>query len=232
MPQSKLQSLCRSEIVLIDKPAGVTSFDVIRILRKYCGIRKMGHGGTLDPLATGLLVVGIGMGTKLLKDIIGLSKVYEARVLIGIRTATGDLEGIIEETKDAQGLSESKVLDAVYGMRGTLMLPVPKYSAVKIKGIPLYRSARSGKKVTSPIKEMEVIDAVVRSIEKGTRSVIDIVWTVRSGTYIRSLAEELGKRLGHPATLQFLRRTKVGDMRVEDAVTLFDIKSALPKQIL
>lgn len=212
------------DILCIDKPTGISSFDVIRILRKKLGLRKMGHAGTLDPLATGLLVIGIGAGTKKLKEMIGLSKVYEAEVLIGVRTATGDLEGRVEEEKDASGLTEADIRNALEKMTGTLTLPVPKYSAVKVKGMPLYRAARRGELVVPPKKEMSVTDTLVREVcFEGKTVVVAVRWSVSSGTYIRSLAEELGTRLGVPATLKSLRRTRVGELRVEDALLLDEV---------
>lgn len=215
--------LCEDGIMLIDKPAGITSFDVIRALRRRCGIRRIGHGGTLDPMATGLLVIGIGAGTKQLKDVIGLQKTYESLVLFGIRTTTGDLEGSIEESKDASVLQEKDILQAISRMRGVFSLRVPRYSAVKQGGIPLYRLARTGKSFVPPIREMKVINTVAHSVRLGARAEADIEWEVESGVYIRSLAEELGRRLGSPATLASLRRTRVGDMRIEDAISYSQI---------
>ena len=118
-------------ILLIDKPKGITSFDVIRALRKKLGMIKMGHAGTLDPLATGLMLVGVGEGTKELGGLLGLPKTYEAEVLLGVKTETGDLEGATMEETAVSEINEGEVKKVLAGMVGTLLLPVPKYSAVK-----------------------------------------------------------------------------------------------------
>ena len=213
-----------TDIILVDKPKGITSFDVIRRLRRELGITKMGHAGTLDPLATGLMIVGIGAGTKKLESYLKLPKTYEAVVRIGERRSTGDMEGEILESKDVTSLSLKIVSEVITGMTGVLTLPVPVYSAVKRGGQPLYKKARAGKTIEDiPIRSMEVMSGEATSLnlfvtEKGEqRARISVVWHVASGVYIRSLAEELGKRLGYPATIEDLRRTTIGDMSVADA---------------
>lgn len=216
-----------ANILLIDKPKGITSFDVIRKLRKKLGVRKMGHAGTLDPLATGLLLIGIGEGTKKLKELIGLSKAYSADVLLGVRTDTGDLEGRVMEEKPVPELDKKRVKKVLKDLEGEIDLQVPLYSAVKVKGKPLYKYAREGREarlnglqsgqVEVPIKTMHVIKAELLGIED---NVLKIEFEVKSGTYIRSIAEELGRRLGTVAMLKNLRRTKIGDFSIEDAEKL------------
>jgi tRNA pseudouridine55 synthase len=206
-----------SGLVLIDKPKGITSFDVIRILRKKIGVKKMGHAGTLDPQATGLLVVAYGKNTKLLKDFLGLPKKYIAHIQLGIKTTTGDLDGKIIEQKNVPSISKSNVEKILQSMVGKLELPVPLFSAIKKQGKPLYAYARAKQAVEVPIKPMRVYEAVLEKIEK---NILTINFKVGSGTYIRSLAEEIGTRLGTVATLSNLRRTQVGDFIVEDASPL------------
>ena len=205
------------DILLIDKPKGITSFDVIRRLRQELGIRKMGHAGTLDPLASGLMLIGIGKGTKKLSELIGLPKTYTAEVLLGEQRETGDIEGDIVIQKPIPIVSKVKVQEVLDNMIGILPLAVPKYSAIKKDGKPLYAYAREGKEVELPIKDMKVICAELQHAEE---DILTIKWSVGSGTYIRSLAEELGRRLGTVATLYNLRRTSVGEYRVEDAESI------------
>ncbi len=221
------------ELLLIDKPKGVSSFTVIRQLRRKTGIKKFGHAGTLDPLATGLMILGVEKGTKLLAGIIGLDKEYLAEVLIGESRSTGDMEGYVTDEKDYQDdISDTELDKQLKGMCGLLELPVSAYSAIKVDGIPMYKRARKaeikGETVTDvPLRKMKVYETELQNKkiiqnESGRRLVLNIRFKVGSGTYIRSLAEELGRRLGYPTTLANLRRTKVGEYKIEDARKLED----------
>lgn len=207
------------ELILIDKPKGISSFDVIRRLRRELNIRKMGHAGTLDPLASGLMLIGVGAGTKKLNGYLKLPKSYETEVLLGERRSTGDMEGEVLESKDVEEIDEDEIRKALESMVGTLTLPVPVYSAIKQGGQPLYKKARKGKEITElPVRNMEVRSFEYRGARmEGNRAVVSVVWDVASGVYIRSLAEEFGNRLGYPATVYSLRRTKIGDYSVADA---------------
>lgn len=207
------------EIILIDKPKGITSFGVIRELRKKYGIKKMGHSGTLDPLATGLLVIGVGRGTKKLKEYIKLPKVYETHILLGKRTSTGDMEGEVVEEKVVTDVSLEKLQEVVSGLVGPITLPVPFYSAIKLLGVPLYLMARRGKDMPAlPLKEMEIYWIKLLDHEReGDTYVIHLEMYVKSGTYVRSIAEEIGRRLGVPATVKDLRRISIGDFNVKDS---------------
>lgn len=208
----------QGNILLVDKPKGITSFDVIRALRKKLGMVKMGHAGTLDPLATGLMLVGVGEGTKELGGLLGLPKTYEAEVLLGVKTETGDLEGAVMEETAVSEINEGEVKKVLAGMVGTLLLPVPKYSAVKRGGEPLYKKARRGEHVEVPIKEMAVYSLkLLTHAPFDNKYVLGIELEVGSGVYVRSIAEEIGRRLGVPATIKELRRTKIGKYCVEDA---------------
>jgi tRNA pseudouridine55 synthase len=210
-------------ILLIDKPKGITSFDVIRRLRRELNIKKMGHAGTLDPLASGLMIIGVQEGTKKLTEYIKLSKEYVAEVLLGEKRTTGDMEGDILEEMKVTKVQEEDVKAVLASMHGTLYLQVSAYSAIKKDGVPMYKRARkaekTGETVTDvPMRTMQVHDAELLSMESvPDRVVLSIRFAVGSGTYIRSLGEELGKRLGYPATLRNLRRTKVGDFDIKDA---------------
>lgn len=224
------------DIVLVDKPKGITSYDVIRRLKDAVGDIKMGHAGTLDPQATGLLIIGVGAGTKKLSKYIGLPKTYEAEIMLGVRTDTGDLEGEVVEEQAVERVSEDALADVLDEMTGDITLPVPLYSAVKVKGKPLYKYARAGEDVTVPERIMEIRSAAVRGVSCGTRAVLgeeravctaDMTLDVASGTYIRSIAEEVGRRFGVPATLAALRRTRIGDFTLEDAHTIEEITANL-----
>jgi tRNA pseudouridine55 synthase len=231
-----------NNILLVDKPKGITSFDVIRILRKKLGIKKMGHAGTLDPMASGLMIIGINEGTKRLGEFLKLPKVYLAEVLLGKKTDTGDIGGRVIEEANVSDVSEQKICEAVAGMVGKHLLPVPMYSAVKIGGRPLYKLARKKEKggeltqeeqnIIPPTKEMYVMTARLLEIHCQCETlpmakfrpdngvVIKIEMEVSSGSYVRTLGEELGRRLGYPATLVGLRRTKIGEFLIEDAIKI------------
>jgi len=206
-------------IILVDKPSGITSFDVIRSLRRKLGVRKMGHAGTLDPLATGLLIVGVGTATKDLTALVGLPKVYEAEILLGTRTDTSDIDGRVVEIVPVPTLSTNEIESTLTGMKGTLDLPVSLYSAIKKDGKPLYKYARDGKDIEAPMRTMIVRDVRFVSYDD---YVIRAVFDVSSGTYIRSLAEELARRLKTVGTIQNLRRVSIGDYKVQNAKKLED----------
>lgn len=224
------------EILLIDKPIGITSFDVIRRLRRIYSethngekAPKMGHAGTLDPLATGLMVLGVGAGTKKLTELTKFDKEYIAEVRLGESRTTGDMEGEVVEKKQVEETVEilrSKISTVLSEMVGEVTLPVSAYSAIKVDGVPMYKRARKAEQTGEvvadvPVREMKVYEAELLEVRAEEECVIaEIRFFVGSGTYIRSLGEELGNRLGYPACLQNLRRTKVGEFDVKDAVQI------------
>ncbi len=228
------------ELLLIDKPAGITSFDVIRRLRRgyaaaHGGAKapKLGHAGTLDPAATGLMLIGVGPGTKKLQDYIKLDKEYVADVLLGRSTTTGDIDGevVAEKSVDA-ALSAADVAATVATLVGALRLPVSAYSAIKIAGVPLYKkayaAAKRGEVVSEaelPEREMTVYEAELLDFhhQGDGCAVATIRFYVASGTYIRSLGEALGAALGYPAMLQSLRRTMVGEFDITNAVQIEEV---------
>lgn len=221
------------EILFVDKPVGITSFDVIRRLRRKLGMRKMGHAGTLDPRASGLMIIGIGKGTKRLNDYIKLDKEYIADILIGEQRDTSDLEGVVvtERAVTKEGLDDlsmERIVAELNDMVGELALPVSLYSAVKKDGVPLYKRARraaagQGTAPEAPVRAMRVYETELyeRTYDRITkRLILQIRFSVGSGTYIRSLAENLGSRLGYPATLAALRRTRIGVHTLASAMRL------------
>lgn len=205
-------------ILFIDKPKGFSSFDVIRRLRRALGVQKMGHAGTLDPMATGLLIVGVGKGTKRLTEFIGLPKTYRMLVLLGKRTTTGDLEGNVIEERAVGKADKGKIQEVLARMVGEIELPIPMYSAVKHKGKPLYRYARQGIVVPVKIRRTHIRRLQLYGLSReGDGWVLDIELEADKGTYARAVAEEIGSRLGVPATLAGLRRIKIGDYDVGEA---------------
>ena len=219
------------ELLLIDKPAGMTSFDVIRQLRKQTGIRKFGHGGTLDPRATGLMLIGVERGTKRLAELIKLDKEYVAEIRLGEQRTTGDLDGeVVEQKAVAANFSSEKLAATLAALCGTHELPVSAYSAIKKDGVPFYKRARAaaqrGETISDvPVRAMTVYEAELLGtepimVDDMPMQVVRVRFKVASGVYIRSLAEEFGRRLGYPATLQALRRTQIGEYRIEDAEQL------------
>lgn len=218
------KSIVEEGIILVDKPKGASSFGALGLLRKKYGLEKrlkLGHAGTLDPMATGLLIVGVGKGTKTLKNYVGLPKTYVAEVLLGIQTDTGDITGVTvkSEKLKVESLKTEGIKEVVGGMRGKWILPVPVYSATKQGGKPLYKKAREGRKLIQPNREMEIYQSEVKSVKfKDEKVFVEVEMEVSSGTYIRSIAEEIGRRLNVPATLANLRRTRVGEWGVENAI--------------
>jgi len=212
-----------NKIILVDKPKGITSFDVIRILRKKLKIRKMGHSGTLDPLATGLMIIGIEEGTKELKNLIGLNKIYQVSILLGQQTSTGDMEGEIIDSKKINKIDIKKVKEVLKEITGKILLPVPVYSAIKIKGQPLYKIARKKgyKSITPPNREMEIFWVKIKNHHQdGDYYILNLEMEVKSGTYVRSIAEEIGRKLSIPATVKELRRTEIGQFKIENAINI------------
>ncbi len=206
----------------VDKPQGITSFDVVRRIRRAAGIRKVGHAGTLDPNATGVLPVALGEATRLVDELVDASKRYEATIVFGEATDTYDVEGTVTEAHDASHLDEATVRDALSPFVGELMQRPPAYSAVKREGVAAYKAARAG----NPL-ELEVRPVVVHGIDvlsfdrsRPARPVLRIDVRCGKGFYVRSLAHDLGQVLGVGAHLGALRRTQVGPFVIADATPL------------
>lgn len=202
------------DVLLVHKPTGMSSFDVIRRLRPVLGVRKLGHAGTLDPLAHGLMIVGIQTGTKKMESYLKLPKVYTASVMLGRSTTTGDQEGeVLQEQAIIKADINADDLEAtVLGMRGDHLLTVPLYSAIKVEGRPLYWYARNNQEPPFiPEKPMHIHHIqLLDHYKSGDTYIVSIRFEVSSGSYIRTLAEELGKRMGYPASLQSLYRVSIG----------------------
>ncbi|MGB0616061.1 MAG: tRNA pseudouridine(55) synthase TruB [Acidimicrobiales bacterium] len=204
---------------MIDKPAGWTSHDVVAKSRGVIGTRKVGHSGTLDPDATGVLVLGVGNATRLLRFLTELPKRYEGEIVLGTETTTLDAAGEITATHDMSAVTDDQVRAAANRLTGNLMQVPPMVSAIKIDGKRLHELAREGKEVDRPPRPVRVDRFDVEPVG-GARGVWRCVVDCSSGTYIRSLAADLGTALGGGAHLRSLRRTSVGGFTLDDAGTI------------
>ena len=216
-------------ILLIDKPQGHSSFDVIRDLRRSTKVKKMGHTGTLDPMATGLLVLCFGEGTKLVPYLTADDKGYEAEVTFGIATDSYDADGQVlarNEPEELYSLTEEQVRSALNLFLGTQDQQPPAFSAIKVNGERLYEKARRGEDVQVPTRTVNFYELVLSSFKAAQSTVYPKAkfWVKCSkGTYIRSLAADLGKSLGIHAHLSSLRRTLAGQFKIENAHQISDI---------
>ncbi|MCQ2799398.1 MAG: tRNA pseudouridine(55) synthase TruB [Bacilli bacterium] len=206
-------------IVLIDKERGYTSRKVDNVLGKRFLTHSVGHLGTLDPFATGLLIVAIGKGTKLLPYIEDGDKTYEATLVLGKKTSTGDPEGEVIEEKEIPEITKEKLDEVLASFLGESEQVPPMYSAIKINGVPMYKAARKGEVVELKPRKITVHE-ISGSIEGNE---IRFVAKVSKGTYIRVLGEDIASKLGTVGFLSSLRRTSIGDIDVKDAKHIDDV---------
>jgi tRNA pseudouridine55 synthase len=203
----------------VDKPLGWTSHDVVALVRRLSGQRQVGHAGTLDPLATGVLLVALGAATRLTEDLMHGRKCYLARLRLGIRTTTDDAEGQVMLARSTNGLTRERVIAALAGFRGDLRQVPPSYAAIKQGGVPAYTLARQGKAAELPARTVRIDGLALLSAEgRSEAEVLDILVWCSAGTYIRALARDLGEALGCGGHLQALRRLSSGTFGVEGAV--------------
>ncbi len=202
-----------SGFLLIDKPAGITSHDAVDLVRRALGTRKVGHAGTLDPLATGLLLMGVGRATRLLRFLGDLPKVYEGTGLLGVETATLDAEGDVVRESPVD-VTDQELRAAMGSFVGDIEQVPPAYSAVKVGGRKLYEAARKGIAVEAAPRRVRV-DAFELLRLEGPR--FEFLVRCSAGTYVRSLVADVGRELGCGAHLVALRRTAIGEYRVEEA---------------
>jgi len=217
--------------LIVDKPAGITSHDVVAQVRRIIGERRVGHTGTLDPFATGVLVILVGKATRLLQFLSGAEKEYEAVIRFGYATDTGDATGqkmeVQPKSRSAQSLLEDEIEAALASLRGVINQVPPMYSAKKVAGQKLYELARRGEQIErQPVKvtitkfdAIEVNGQLIRMRDDSTAE-LDVRVACSAGTYVRTLAEDLGTELGVGAHLAALRRTRAGRFPIEDAITL------------
>jgi tRNA pseudouridine55 synthase len=213
-----------SGLVVVDKPAGLTSHGVVGRVRRLAGTRKVGHAGTLDPMATGVLVVGIGRATRLLGHLMLTEKSYDATVRLGATTTTDDAEGEIVATGPTGDLEEAAVREAFAGFVGEIDQVPSSVSAIKVEGKRAYQRVRGGEQVQLAARRVIVHDLEVRAV-RGAE--VDLSVRCSSGTYIRSIARDAGARLGVGGHLAALRRTAVGPFGLSRARTLEQLEERL-----
>ena len=209
-------------ILLVDKPRDHTSHDVVARLRGKLKMKRIGHAGTLDPMATGLLVILVGKATKVSQYLVGLDKEYEGTIELGKVTDTQDADGEVMETRPVPPLTEAEVQAAIRTFLGDQYQLPPMYSAIKIAGVPLYKSARKGEEIE---REPRFIRVMSWDVLRFASTQIDFRLTCTKGTYVRTLAHDLGTKLGCGAHLSALRRTATDKFKVGQAVTLEQIQA-------
>lgn len=207
-------------VLNVNKPAGETSFSVVNRLRRLTGAHKVGHAGTLDPLATGVLPILFESATRLAEFALQLEKTYVADVQLGFETPTDDAESEPEAVGDPSHLTAADVEAALRGFVGKILQQPPAYSAVKIEGTRSYRLARGGDTSRPPAREVEVYAAAITDFTPGPRAVVRVEVRCSSGTYLRSIARDLGEKLGVGAYLGRLVRTAYGPLTLDGAIDL------------
>nr|WP_221378651.1 tRNA pseudouridine(55) synthase TruB [Actinoplanes polyasparticus] len=216
-------------LIVVDKPAGMTSHDVVARIRRLAKTRRVGHGGTLDPMATGVLIIGVNRATRLLTYVIGSAKSYTATVRLGQSTITDDAEGEITATTPAGHVTDEAIHDGLARQRGEIDQVPSAVSAIKINGQRAYKRVREGEDVQIPPRPVTISRLEVLEIRRPGDAVdIDIDVTCSSGTYIRAIARDLGTLLEVGGHLTALRRTAVGDMTLSEARTLEQLEEAAP----
>ncbi|WP_256842458.1 tRNA pseudouridine(55) synthase TruB [Ornithinimicrobium cryptoxanthini] len=223
-------------LLVVDKPAGWTSHDVVGRSRRLCATRRVGHAGTLDPMATGVLVLGVNRATKLLTFLVGADKAYTATIRLGVSTVTDDAEGEVTARHDTSQLTEAAVRAAIADLTGSIQQVPSSVSAIKIDGKRSYARVRAGEDVELPARPVTVHRFEVSDIRAGSSQTdpdaasptepvvawldLDVEVEVSSGTYVRALARDLGEQLGVGGHLTALRRTRVGGFDLASAATL------------
>ena len=207
-------------IILINKEKGKTSRDIVNMVCKKLSTNKVGHTGTLDPIATGLMILCVGEGLKLVEILTGHDKDYIAKVKLGIKTDTYDITGKIIEEKEYE-LTKEKLIDVLNSFNGEYEQVVPIYSSVKVNGKKLYEYAREGKSVILPKHLVKISNISLLEFNNGSFS---FKVTVSSGTYIRSLINDIGNKLNIPMTMEELKRTRVGEYNLSNATDIDNLK--------
>lgn len=215
-------------VLLVDKPQGITSFDVIRYLRPRLGTQKIGHAGTLDPMATGLLVLLVGKATKAQEALQGQPKAYDGTVRLGETTPSQDADTEVAERRPTEGVTEEAIRAGVAALTGPIEQLPPMYSAVKVDGQRLYKAARRGEDVERAARPVMIYRFDVDAIRMPE---VDVFVACSKGTYVRTLAHDLGEALGCGAHLTRLRRVAAGDFSLDDAWSLAELCDALGKPL-
>lgn len=215
-------------VLLIDKPTGLTSHDVVDRVRRKLKMKRIGHAGTLDPMATGLLIILVGKATKLSQYLMSLDKAYEGTITLGETTNTYDAEGEVMMTKPVPEISQAEVQEVLNSFVGDQYQTPPMFSAVKINGQPLYKMARKGKEVE---REPRFIRISRFDITRFELPEVDFSLDCSKGTYVRSLANDIGEKIGCGGYLSALRRSASDRFSIEEAVTLEDFEKAISEDI-
>jgi len=217
------------QVILVDKPLNWTSFDVVRKIRSLIKIKKVGHAGTLDPLATGLLIVCTGKFTKKINEYMGMEKEYTGTFVLGAVTPTYDLESEPTEIKDITNITEEQIHTAVKPFTGEIQQVPPIHSAIKKDGKPVYLLARKGIDVQLEPRTITINSFTIEKIEL---PIVHFKVVCTTGTYIRSLANDYGKELGCGAYLSSLRRTRIGTFSTENALQMTDLTNKIKNEAL
>jgi tRNA pseudouridine55 synthase len=218
-----------SGLIVVDKPSGMTSHDVVARVRRIAGTRRVGHAGTLDPMATGVLVVGVERATRLLTYIIGCDKGYTATIRLGQSTLTDDAEGEVVRTAPPESMTrlalpDSAIISGLAGLTGQIDQIPSAVSAIKVRGVRSYARVRAGEDVELAARRVTVASLIARAITRTEQTVdVNVEVTCSSGTYIRAIARDLGVALGVGGHVTALRRTAVGGFLEAEAVSLDDL---------
>ncbi len=224
------QNQSPSGVLLIDKDPGFTSHNAVALCRRILGTRKVGHCGTLDPMATGLLLIVVGKATRLQDRLMGADKVYTGTVQLGVETNSYDAEGEVVARASIEGLREEAVREVFARFRGSLEQVPPMYSAIKINGVPCYKLARKGVEIERKSRQVCVYDSAITRLDI-SRGELDFSLHCSKGFYVRSFAHDLGVALGCGAHLTALRRTHIGEFDVEQALSVPQLKTAPPEVV-
>lgn len=215
------------------KPPGMTSHDVVQVARRALRTKAIGHTGTLDPAAAGVLVLTVGYATRLGEYVADAVKGYRAEIALGVTTDSGDVEGVVTSQASAAAVTEEQVRAALGELTGSVTMRPPAHSAVRVNGKRLYKLARAGEAVEAPERVVEVYEfKLLEFIASDDLALVRADVTCSKGTYIRSLATMLGEKLGCGAHLSALIRTRVGAMRIEDAVSLEELTEEPARHML
>ncbi|MEI8140878.1 MAG: tRNA pseudouridine(55) synthase TruB [bacterium] len=209
-------------ILLVDKPAGPTSHDVVYKIRRHFNLKKVGHGGTLDPAATGLLVILLGRGTRVSNRFMTSDKTYEGTITLGVTTDSQDAEGVVLKETDASGITRAQLEDAISKFKGDMFQIPPMVSAIKMAGVPLYKLARKGEEIERKPRFIHLYEFRLLDYAPPCGT---FVLRCSKGTYVRTLCHDIGEALGVGAHLSQLRRTESAGYNVSHAVTMDQLLS-------
>ena len=218
-------------VLPIDKDPGFTSHNAVALCRRILNTRKVGHCGTLDPMATGLLLIVVGKATRLQDHLMGKDKVYTATLKLGEETNSYDAEGEVVARKSIAGIDEKMLREAFMHFSGLIEQTPPMYSAIKINGIPCYTLARKGVEIERKPRQVRVISSAITRFDL-TSGEVDFTLHCSKGFYVRSFAHDIGQLLGCGAHLTALRRTRIGNFDVAQAISVPELKAASPEEVL